>query len=77
AKWREFGWFTQRVNGHDIAALDSAVERALAQSEKPSMIVMDTVKGKGCFFAEGVEKNHSMAFDLKKAREAVAVLEAK
>jgi transketolase len=76
AKWREFGWFTQRVNGHDIAALDGAVEKAAAQKEKPSMIVMDTIKGKGCFFAEGIEKNHSMAFDLEKAREAIAVLEA-
>ncbi|MDR3356471.1 MAG: transketolase [Spirochaetaceae bacterium] len=76
AKWREFGWFTQRVNGHDIAALDEAVGRALTQKEKPSMIVMDTVKGKGCNFAEGVEKNHSMVFNLEKAREAIAALDA-
>jgi transketolase len=76
AKWREFGWFTQRVDGHDIAALDEAVGKAAAQNEKPSMIVMDTIKGKGCCFAEGVEKNHSMVFDLEKAREAIAVLEA-
>ncbi|MDR2344033.1 MAG: transketolase [Spirochaetaceae bacterium] len=76
AKWREFGWFTQRVPGHDIAALDDAVEKALSQKEKPSMIVMDTVKGKGCNFAEGVEKNHSMVFNMEKAREAIAALEA-
>jgi transketolase len=77
AKWREFGWFTQRVNGHDIAALDEAVEKALAQKEKPSMIVMDTIKGRGCSFAEGIEKNHSMAFTMDKAREAIAALEGK
>jgi transketolase len=76
AKWREFGWFTQRVDGHDIAALDEAIGKAIAQNEKPSMIVMDTIKGKGCSFAEGIEKNHSMTFDLEKAREAIAVLEA-
>jgi transketolase len=79
AKWAAFGWFTQEVDGHDIAVLDNAVEKALAQGSKPgnkpSMIVMNTVKGKGCSFAEGVEKNHSMAFDLKKAREAIAILE--
>jgi transketolase len=75
AKWREFGWFTQRVNGHDIAALDGAIEKAMAQNEKPSMIVMDTIKGKGCGFAEGIEKNHSMVFDMEKAREAIAALE--
>jgi len=75
AKWDAFGWFTQKVSGHDMAALDSAIEKALAQKEKPSMIIMDTVKGKGCNFAEGVEKNHSMAFDMDKAKEAIAALE--
>ena len=39
------------------------------------MIVMNTIKGKGCNFAEGVEKNHSMVFDLDKARAAIAALE--
>jgi transketolase len=77
SKWASFGWFTQEVDGHDIEALDGAVEKALAQSGKPSMIVMDTLKGKGCNFAEGVEKNHSMAFNLEKAREAIAVLEGR
>ena len=74
AKWETFGWFTQEVNGHDVAALDAAIEKALAQKEKPSMIIMHTIKGKGCFFAEGVEKNHNMAFDMEKAKEAIAVL---
>ncbi|MDR2182473.1 MAG: transketolase [Treponema sp.] len=76
AKWAAFGWFTQSVDGHDIEALDRAVEAALAQKEKPSMIVMNTIKGKGCSFAEGIEKNHSMAFNREKAQEAIAALEA-
>ena len=75
AKWASFGWFTQEVDGHDMVALDAAIEKALAQKEKPSMIVMNTIKGKGCSFAEGIEKNHSMTFDLNKAREAIAALE--
>ena len=74
AKWETFGWFTQEVDGHDVAALDAAIENALAQKEKPSMIIMNTIKGKGCTFAEGVEKNHSMAFDMEKAKEAIAAL---
>jgi transketolase len=76
AKWKAFGWFTQEVDGHDIEALDKAIEAAQGQTEKPSMIVMHTVKGKGCNFAEGVEKNHSMVFDMNKAKEAIAALEA-
>jgi len=77
AKWKSFGWFTQTVDGHDIEALDAAISAAKKQSAEgglPSMIIMNTVKGKGCFFAEGVEKNHSMAFDLEKAKEAIASL---
>ena len=77
AKWNAFGWFTQRVDGHDIAALDEAVENAVSQDKKPSMIIMDTIKGKGCSFAEGIQNNHSMAFDLAKAREAIAELESR
>jgi transketolase len=75
AKWKAFGWFTQEVDGHDIEALDKAVEAAQAQTEKPAMIVMHTIKGKGCFFAEGIEKNHSMSFNLEKAKEAIAALD--
>ena len=75
AKWKAFGWFTQEADGHDISALDSAIEKALAEKERPSMIIMNTIKGKGCNFAEGVEKNHSMAFDMAKAKEAIAALE--
>jgi len=76
AKWKAFGWFTQEVDGHDIEALDKAIEAAQSQTEKPAMIIMHTIKGKGCNFAEGVEKNHSMAFDMNKAKEAIAALEA-
>ncbi|MDR0720135.1 MAG: transketolase [Treponema sp.] len=77
AKWKAFGWYTQEVDGHDIAALDAAIENTFAQKDRPSMIVMHTIKGKGCSFAEGIEKNHSMAFDLAKAKEAIAALDAK
>lgn len=74
AKWKAFGWFTQSVDGHDFAALDAAIDAANAEKTRPSMIIMNTLKGKGCFFAEGVEKNHSMQFDLAKAEEAIAKL---
>jgi transketolase len=70
----------QAVNGHDFAALDAAIDAAQKQAAgadaAPSMIIMDTIKGKGCSFAEGIEKNHSMAFDMAKAKEAIAALDA-
>jgi transketolase len=77
AKWEAFGWHTLEVDGHDIGALDEAIEKSIAEKEKPSMIIMNTVKSKGFVFGEGIEKNHSMAFDLAKAQEAIAVLDAR
>ncbi len=76
AKWKAFGWFVQRVDGHDLAALDAAIDKAATVTDQPSMIIMDTIKGKGCSFAEGNAANHSMVFNLDQAREAIAVLDA-
>jgi transketolase len=74
-KWRAFGWFTQSVDGHDIGALDGAIRAAKAQDERPSMIVMETIKGKGCSFAEGLLSNHNMSFTMDEARAAIAALD--
>ncbi|MBR4950780.1 MAG: transketolase, partial [Clostridia bacterium] len=45
-KFRAFGWFVQVIDGHDFEAIDAAVTAA-EQSDKPSVIVCKTVKGKG------------------------------
>ncbi len=74
-KWKSFGWFTQRVDGHDFDKLSHAIDMARTQREKPSMIICDTVKGKGCSFAEGIVSNHNMAFTYEQAREAISLLE--
>ena len=74
AKWKAFGWHTQRCDGHDLDAMDKAIERAQAQTGQPSMIILDTVKGKGAFFCEGDVGNHNMAFTLETATRAIAEL---
>lgn len=51
-KWRSFGWELIEVDGHDLAALDSALERAWAATERPVVILADTIKGKGVDFME-------------------------
>jgi transketolase len=38
------------------------------------MIILDTVKGKGCSFAEGLVSNHNMSFGMDEARAAIAAL---
>lgn len=51
-KFESFGWYAQTVNGHDMESMDAAVRNAHEQKGKPSVIILDTVKGKGCSFAE-------------------------
>ena len=53
-KWRAFGWHTQVVDGHDVAALRAAFEQAIANrgSGRPSVVIAETVKGKGVSFME-------------------------
>lgn len=77
AKWLAFGWFVQRVDGHDFQQLNRAVERAKAEPCRPSMIIMDTVKGKGAEIAEGNPANHSMNFGHEEAQKMIEALRTK
>ncbi|MCI7530324.1 MAG: transketolase, partial [Christensenellaceae bacterium] len=60
AKWESFNFFTQEINGHDIEAISDAIDNAKANKGKPSMIILDTIKGYGASFTEGVANCHSM-----------------
>ena len=61
-KFSAFGWHTQSVDGHDPGKIKAAIVKAKNEANKPSVIVLDTIKGFGCDFAEGVAGNHHMNF---------------
>lgn len=52
AKLEAFGWSVQRCDGHDVKALDAAFAAAANETDKPSIIIADTIKGKGVSFME-------------------------
>lgn len=59
-KWKAFGWNVLRVNGHNVAEIYDAVMEGKKSADKPTMIVLDTIKGKGVSFIEAMGvKNHS------------------
>jgi len=60
-KWRAFGWNVLSVNGHDVAAILAAVDEAGAKKGMPTMIIAETVKGKGISFAENTATFHNAA----------------
>ena len=60
-KWESFGWNVINVeNGNDCESIDKAIVEA-KQSELPTMVILNTVKGNGIKFAEEAgTSNHSM-----------------
>ena len=70
-KFKAFGWHTQAVNGHDPGSIKAAVTEAKAAAEKPSVIILDTIKGNGCTFAEGIVSNHHMTFSQAQMDKAI------
>ena len=76
-KWRAFKWNVINVDGHDVEALDAAIEASFAETEKPTMIVMQTIKGKGANFCEGTVASHSTAVSAEQLESALAALNRK
>lgn len=60
-KWRAFGWHVQEADGHDHAALLSAIAAADREKERPSVIIAHTVKGKGVSFMEDTVDWHYLS----------------
>ena len=63
AKWHSFGWHVIRCDGHDLRALNKAFDAAEAYTAGPTVIIADTVKGKGVSFMEGQAGWHGKAID--------------
>lgn len=57
-KYRSFGWEVSRINGHDMNQVVNALARGKKNSEKPLLIIAETVKGKGVSFIENVAGWH-------------------
>jgi transketolase len=72
ARYRAFGWHAITVDGHDIAAIRAALAEARGMTGRPTMIVANTLKGKGCSIFEGKDNWHGKP--LKKGAEADAAL---
>lgn len=74
--WSAFGWHVQEIDGHDVEAFLGAVGAADAQTDRPSVIVAHTVKGKGVSFMERDFSWHSRVPTDEELARAVAELEA-
>ncbi len=73
-KFAAFGWHVEVIDGHDLEAIERAVE-AGEKSDKPCAIICQTVKGKGVSFMENVCGWHGVAPNAEEYKTAMAELE--
>lgn len=71
AKWEAFGWHAQQIDGHDFEAINQALDVARSETKKPSVIVADTIKGKGVSF---MEDDNNWHYRTPNAQELAAAL---
>lgn len=57
-KFKAFGWNVLEIDGHDVEQIADAIEQASALKGKPSVIVADTIKGKGVSVFENQVRFH-------------------
>jgi transketolase len=75
-KMEAFGWYTQRVDGNDLGAVVKAFDNAKSSNGgRPSMIIADTLMGKGVPFLEAREKNHFIRVDANEWQLALKALD--
>ena len=75
ARWEAFGWHTCVVDGHNIEQLLDAYGSAQRITDQPTVILAETIKGKGFPGIEDQEHWHGKALDGPTADRVIAVLE--
>jgi len=74
-KFKAFGWNVLTIDGHNFQEILDAVEKAKECKGKPTMIVANTVKGKGVDFMENVCGFHGVAPTEEETKRAIEQLE--
>ncbi len=75
-KFKAFNWNTIEIDGHDFDQIDKAMQEAKACTDRPTAIVMKTIKGKGVSFMENKVNWHGSAPNEEQYNEAMAELTA-
>ena len=74
-KFRAFGWSVVNVDGHSIPELRRVLRSVPFVTGKPTLIIADTIKGKGVSFMENLVKWHHGVPDEEQYKAAVRELE--
>ncbi|HLI08141.1 MAG TPA: transketolase [Ktedonobacteraceae bacterium] len=74
ARAEGFGWNAILIDGHNLEEIDNAYAQAEQSTEKPTLIIAKTLKGKGVSFLENKEGWHGKALNQQQAQEAIKEL---
>ena len=75
-KWKAFGFNVIEINGHDMKECISALDKAASfNNNKPTIIVSNTIKGKGVSFMELNHKFHGKAPNEEEYKKAMKEIE--
>ena len=73
-KWRAFGWNVIVINGHNIRQISEALDKAAESKRRPTVIIMNTIKGKGVSFMENNVGFHGKACNQNEYEQAMSEL---
>ena len=73
-KFQAFGWNTIEVKGHNFSELSEKF-KLIQMKGKPTVIIADTVKGKGVSFMENKKEWYSVLPDEEQMKVAINELE--
>ena len=76
-KWEAFGWNTYEINGHNLEELNNTLKESLNKNNnKPTVIIANTIKGKGISFMEDDNNWHyriPTEEEVEKAKEELEI----
>lgn len=73
-KFKAFGWNVIEINGHDFTEIYDAIQEAKQIKEKPTIIIANTIKGKGVSFMENQASWHGTAPNAEQLKQALSEL---
>jgi transketolase len=71
-RFAAFGWKTFEIDGHDMADIVNALDKASGVTGCPTAIVARTIKGKGVNFAENTHAYHNNLLTAEEREKAIA-----
>ena len=79
SKWKSFGWEVKEIDGHNMKEIVSVLKNVPFKKNKPSLVIANTVKGKGISFMENNPEWHGKALKGEHAaiarRETIKILQ--